>query len=335
MKVLATLDWAAVAGQPGWMRLALVTSLMLVIVLGGYVYRLHELRLSLAQGQVVARDLQQRHSQAHARLQHLAAEQQALQAAQLQWQEARWRLAGGEDISELVDQLTLAGHEHGLTFEQIGVTPQPPQQDFRGASLELRVRGAYPGLRVWLDDWLAQVRVLRIREAVLAQSTTHPGRVEARLLVQTYHPGEDLDTPPSLAHEPARNRAAVAHNLFQPWASQRTHADLSRVPLEQMDMVGSLFQGGQRQAVIASAGRLYRVSLGDRLGPHQGRVVTLHERQLVVRKRVYIGDTWQERSRTLSLRHGADQKGKDDAENKDVVGTGNPVGDWQLAGGAG
>ncbi|WP_312934411.1 pilus assembly protein PilP [Pseudomonas sp.] len=336
MKGLGTLDWTALATQPGWVRLALVAGLMLAIVLCAHVSRLHALRLSLAHLQDVALDLQQRHSQAQTRLQHRAAEQQALQTAQRHLQEARWRLAAGDGTSELVDQLTLAGHEHGLTFEQITLNPQPPEQDFRPASLELRVRGAYPGLRGWLDSWLAQLRVLRIGEMMLTQSTTHPGRVEARLVVQTYHPGEDLDTPLSLAHEPARSRASrVAHNLFQPWARQRTSTDLSRVPLEQMELVGSLFQGGQRQAVLVSAGRLYRVRLGDRLGPHQGRVVALEERHLVVRTRLYIGDTWQERSRTLSLRHVADQRGKEDAEDKDVVGAGSTVDDWQLAVGPG
>ncbi|WP_459207081.1 pilus assembly protein PilP [Pseudomonas sp. MLB6B] len=322
------LDWPALATLHGALRAGLVVGLVLLIALGGYWAHLYGLQVAIDQARVEADELDQRQAQIGIRLQHLAQERQHLEQAQAHLQDIRWRLAAGEEVGDLVERLTLAAHEHGLLFEQIGVTPQPPADEYRRALLQIRMRGAYPALRTWLDDWLAQRRVLRMRTLELAQTAPAGRQIEAKLEVELFDPGEDLPVPRSVAHEPARvGTQTAARDLFAPWsAQQQSGLDLAQVPLEQIEMVGSLLQGGRRHALLASAGRLYRVALGDRLGRHGGKVVALEERHVRVRKRLHVGDAWQERSRTLSLRNVAAQ-GKDDVEDKDGMGAGLVAGD--------
>lgn len=327
MKMASSLDWSALAALHGALRAGLVIGLMLSIALGGYWARLYGLQVAIEQARVEANELGQRQTQIDLRLQRLAQERQGLEQAQAHLQDTRWRLAAGEEIGDLVERLTVAAHEHGLLFEQIGVTPQPPFDEYRRALLQLRVRGAYPALRTWLDEWLAQRRVLRVRTLALTQAAPTGRQVEAQFEVELFDPGEDIPVPRSVAHEPARGvMQTAARDLFAPWSTQQPGLDLAQVPLEQIEMVGSLLQGGRRHALLASAGRLYRVGLGDRLGRHDGRVVALDERHVRVRKRLYVGDAWQERSRTLSLRNVAVQ-GRDDVEDKDGVDAGLVVGD--------
>ncbi|MFS0825460.1 pilus assembly protein PilP [Pseudomonas phoenicis] len=321
------LDWSALATLHGALRAGLAIGLVLSIALGGYWARLYGLQADIDQAHLEANELGQRQAQVGIRMQRLAEERRHLEQAQVRLQDIRWRLAAGEEVGDLVERLTLAAHEHGLLFEQIGVTPQAPADEYRRALLQLRVRGAYPALRTWLEEWLAQRRVLRVRTLVLAPAVPAGRHVEAQFEVELFDPGEDIPVPRSLAHEPARGvTQAVARDLFAPWSEQQLGLGLAQVPLEQIEMVGSLLQGGRRHALLASAGRLYRVGLGDRLGRHEGRVVALEERHVQVRKRLYVGDAWQERSRTLSLRNVAAQ-GRGDVEDKDGVGAGLAVGD--------
>ncbi|WP_313741407.1 pilus assembly protein PilP [Pseudomonas sp.] len=321
------LDWPALATLHRALRAGLMIGVMLLIALGGYWARLYGLQVTIDQAHVEANQLGQRQAQIDTRLQHLAQERQRLDQAQARLQDARWRLAAGEEIGDLVERLTLAAHEHGLLFEQIGITPQPPADEYRRTLLQVRVRGAYPALRAWLDEWLAQRRVLHVRTLALTQAALVGRQVEAQFEVELFDPGEDIPVPRSVAHEPARGvTQTAARDLFAPWSAQPSGLDLAQVPLEQIEMVGSLLQGGRRHALLASAGRLYRVGIGDRLGRHEGRVVALEERHVQVHKRLYVGDAWQERSRTLSLRNVA-ARGKDDVEGKDEVGAGLAVGD--------
>ncbi|WP_028693350.1 pilus assembly protein PilP [Pseudomonas cremoricolorata] len=319
MKALLWLDWQAMAARHWLQRLLLVLLLMSAVVAVGYWVRVQASQHALEQALAQAQQLRTLHAQLRTQAEHVQAEREAVAQASARLLDSRWRLAAGEDSSDLLDQLSRAGHAHGLAFEQVAIAAEPAQADFRPSTLQIQAGGSYPALRQWLDDWLGQMRLLRVGELRLTQSSTDAGRVQAHLRVTAYHPGEVLAAPVSLAEQPARGRApALEVDLFRPWSTQRVAGDLRGVPLEQLKMVGSLFSAQRRQALIAAAGRIHRVRVGDALGRYQGKVVAVEAGQVRVQERIFLGDMWQEHNRTLWLGNSVGNRGADERDGKEA-----------------
>jgi type IV pilus assembly protein PilP len=218
-------------------------------------------------------------------------------------QDARWRLAGGADMSDLLDQLAASGHAHGLHFERLDVLDEIKQPGYLQTPLDVQVVGRYSGLRMWLDDWLGQDRLLRAEGLQLAPADDRPGLLRLGIRVHAYQADGAVPEPFSLADSPARGEVLpVVLDPFSAWAKRIAQAGLASVPLAQLQMVGSLQRGQQREALLLAAGRLYRVRPGDRLGRDGGVVVEVGERQLDVRERLFVGGVWRERTVMLTLR---------------------------------
>jgi type IV pilus assembly protein PilP len=159
---------------------------------------------------------------------------------------------------------------------------------------------------VWLDDWLGQVRLLRAEALWLEPADDRPGLLRLGLRVHAYPADGAVPEPVSLADLPARAEVLpVGVDPFSAWATRDVQGGLVSVPLAQLQMVGSLQRGLQREALLASAGRLYRARPGDRLGREGGVVVEVGERQLEVRQRLFVGGVWRERTVMLTLRKSA------------------------------
>jgi len=254
---------------------------------------------------------------AHARSQRGSAHA-ALNDAAHQLHDARWRLSAGVGMSELLDELAGSGHAHGLVFEQLDVEPARPETGYQVVPLQVIARGRYPALRLWLDEWLGQVRLLRVTSLRLDGDSGHPGMLRLQLRVDSHDPGEDLAAPASLAHEPARPAPRPPRvDLFAPWPMGKARAGLAGVPLVHLEMVGSLSQDGRHQALLWSAGRVYRVSVGDRLGRNGGVVAMIDRQQVEVRERVFVAGVWHERSAYLAIRKRMDNEVMDDTEQSE------------------
>jgi len=249
---------------------------------------------------------------------------EAFDEAQQLLQDARWRLAAGAGMSDLLDQLAASGHAHGLHFEQLDVRDEVKQPGYWQTSLDIQVVGRYAGLRVWLDDWLGQVRLLRAEVLWLEPADDRPGLLRLGMKVNAYQADGSVHEPASLADSPARGELPpVGLDPFSAWATRVAQGGLGSVPLAQLQMVGSLQRGQQREALLASAGRLYRVHPGDRLGRAGGVVVQVGERQLEVRERLFVGGVWRERTVMLTLRKSANTEITDGDEMAvDVDGSG-------------
>lgn len=252
---------------------------------------------------------------------------QALDDAMLQLRDARWRLAAGVSMSDLLDELTSSGHAHGLVFEQLDVEQARIETGYQVVPLRIEVVGRYAALRLWLDEWFGQVRLLRATSLRLVDLPERPGLLRLQVQVASYHPGEELAAPASLAHEPARPAARpVRVDLFVPWSTHTAVTGLAGVPLDQLEMVGSLSQAGHHQALLWSAGRLYRVRSGDRLGRNEGVVVRIDRHQVEVRERVFVVGVWHERSVYLTMGKRVNNEVMDDAEQtEDRYGGGDAV----------
>lgn len=277
-------------------------SLALMVACVGYLVRLRDPVQGHAESVRLQLQLQNELEGRRTRLVELGVEQQALEHTRVLLQAARWRLAAGEGMSELLDQLALSGHEHGLVFERVEVQEAQQASVYRVQPLEIAVSGQYPALRLWLEQWLRQLRLLSVERLRLALKDEGVGRVDAQLRLHAYHPGEELPVPASLADEPAL--AALPKTAFDPfraWSLPSEGSGLAHIPLARLEMVGSLSRTGRRQALLRSAGRLYRVVEGEQLGLEGAVVVAIEVDRVEVHERFYIDGRWQARPRYLVL----------------------------------
>lgn len=221
-------------------------------------------------------------------------------------QGARWALAAGARMSDVLEQLALSGHALGLQFEQLNVLEEVHHPGYRQTPMEVQVVGRYPALRMWLDDWLGQVRLLRADEMHWIAAKGRPGFLRLRLRVNAYQADAPEPEPASLAQLPARAQVQVAAvDPFAAWSGRSSRKGLGEIPLAQLEMVGSLSRRGEHEALLAAAGRLYHVRRGERLGRDEGVVVRIDEYQVEVHERLFVAGEWRERSTFLALRKGA------------------------------
>jgi type IV pilus assembly protein PilP len=73
-----------------------------------------------------------------------------------------------------------------------------------------------------------------------------------------------------------------------------------------MALVGVLRRGANHLALIQVDAQLHTVRMGDRIGPHQGRVVEIADTHLVLKERAQDAHgAWTERATVLPLQKGA------------------------------
>ncbi|MFJ4346039.1 pilus assembly protein PilP [Pseudomonas sp. NPDC089401] len=325
MKLVQRAVWQALIEPSGALRIALpVMAGFLLFVLGCLIRLPHWSQLQALEDDRRNALLQAHQAQAADGMTLVSASQALAQARQLLL-DARWRLAAGAGMSDLLDQLAASGHAHGLHFERLDVLDEVKQPGFWLTPLDIEVVGRYAALRLWLDDWLGQVRLLRPEDLRLVPVDGKPGLLRLNLRVNGYRADGPVPEPKFLADVPARDEALPpALDPFSAWATRVTQTGLARVPLAQLEMVGSFQRGLEHEALLSSAGRLYRVRVGDRLGRDGGLVTQVGEQQLDVRERLFVGGVWRERTVMLMLRKSVEGEARDGDEAAVEVGGGGP-----------
>jgi type IV pilus assembly protein PilP len=131
-------------------------------------------------------------------------------------------------VSELLDQLAVSGHEHGLLVERLDVLEARQSGGYRVMPWT-SVVGRYPALRAWLEQWLQQVRLLNVARLELFAVDQRSGLVRAKLQVHAYDAAQKLAVPVSLADEPARQAVTTRHfDPFLAWSSRLRPEDWPR-----------------------------------------------------------------------------------------------------------
>ena len=335
MNLLLRLDWQALVARSRLFRCALPIVTACLVFAAGCLVRWPEWRQLQQTEQANQRALNDMHQAKATQVLARVHSPQALSEAQRRLDDMRWRLAAGGEISDLLDQLAASGPVHGLHFEQLEVLEEQSQAGFGRTPLDVQVVGRYAALRMWLDDWLGQVRLLRAGDMHLASAHGRPGLLRLRLRVDAFHADGVVAEPESLAWLPARDhvKPPVA-DPFSVWSGRAVRQGLANIPLAQLEMVGSLSRGMQHEALLLSSGRLYRVRSGDRLGRDEGVVVRVDEQQVEVCERLFVGGTWRERTTLLTLRKGVDREIQEDNERVDEVAGGGIAADAVAGGNA-
>ncbi|WP_462401493.1 pilus assembly protein PilP [Pseudomonas sp. Marseille-QA0332] len=314
MSGCAGLTWQQAALLP-WPVKALLLTLFVLVALGlGWAWRIEPLTETYRMARLNAQALQAREAERRVALGRAQAVEAAIGQAEQALQDASWRLSAGAGFDELQEQLSRQASEYDLVFERIEARDQQDADGYRSMPLQLQVVGRYASLRLWLDDWLGQLRLLQVEDLHLAQLAPYPGAVRLQLQVRAYQ-GEIARSPApsSLAHEPSRAApAAPGVDPFQHATATAGPQGLEEVPLERLEMVGVLARRGVHQAVLRLDGRLHRVAVGERLGHGEGRVIGIDARRVQVSAPAFVaGQGWVQRSRFIVLGKGTTKENQD------------------------
>ena len=297
-------------------RAAAVVGVVALTFALGYAWRLHGALEVYRQARQISLEQRDAHRQrAASALTHERAisTESDLQA---RLQRARWRLAAGADRNALLEQLSATGRSGGLLFERLDIGDRSDEGSYYSIPLALHVTGSYLALRQWLDAWMGQPRVLQPRQLRLEPVADQAGLLRLRLDLLAYEAPDVLTTPEALADLPAHaSRAPPVHDPFAVFRPQATAHDLAAIPLERLEMVGTLARAGEYQALVRNAGRLYRVRVGDRLGRNDGIAVHIDAAQIEVQERMFVAGRWQIRSSFLGMNPAGGKEAREREQN--------------------
>ncbi|MGL6093450.1 MAG: pilus assembly protein PilP, partial [Pseudomonas paracarnis] len=113
-----------------------------------------------------------------------------------------------------------------------------------------------------------------------------------------YEPSSLRDpfTPPALQAPHVPGRPALAPDFTRP------RGLLEGMRLDQFEMVGTLSRGAQAFALLRAGARVYRLAVGDYLGPDHGQVTAIQDAAVELVELFPDGQgAWLERPRTLVL----------------------------------
>lgn len=151
-----------------------------------------------------------------------------------------------------------------------------------------------PGLAQWMEEQRARV-----------QARVAPIEPPAEFAAQPYEGGGALDPFDAqrllqlLRRDAARAPALLDRQL------QRPKEPLEAYPLDAMQMVGSLSQGGREVALLRIDRRLYPVEAGHHIGQNYGRVTRVSPQGIDLLETVQdAAGEWIERPATLHARPG-------------------------------
>lgn len=130
-----------------------------------------------------------------------------------------------------------------------------------------------------------------------------PGPIEPLPDVKTYetyaYDETTLRDPfqPSVARKVVRSTSNLRPDM------KRNREVLEQFPLDTLNMVGSLEQGGERWALIrAKDGTLYRTKKGRYIGQDFGKIIRVTETEIILQETVPDGlGGWVRRQATLSV----------------------------------
>ncbi|ROM49888.1 pilus assembly protein [Pseudomonas poae] len=220
---------------------------------------------------------------------------------------------GQPEVPELLEDIARLAAANGLVVEGITVLDEQPRSFLIEQPMQIGTSGAYHDLAMFVAALGRLSRIVTVHDVALRPDGT---LLHLDLLAKTYR----SDAPPGLPLESAARFAydsSSRRDPFQPLALQdervsgrpalapdliRARGKLEGLATDQFEMVGTLSRGGQMFALLRAASEVYRLTVGDYLGPNHGRVKTIHEGHIeLVELFPDEQGAWLERSRTLKL----------------------------------
>lgn len=223
---------------------------------------------------------------------------------------------GQSEMPGVLEDIARSAQANGLLIESVTPLDEQTRSFYNEQPVQVAVAGAYHDLATFISGLGGLARIATVHDLALRRD----GKLlRLDLLVRTYwhrQPsgglGEAIVQAQSFVYDGSGLR-----DPFQPLAVQVDHLpgrqahapDLSRprgvlegIAVDQFEMVGTLSRGAQTFALLRAASSVYRLAVGDYLGPDHGRVTAIHAGQIeLVELFPDERGQWLERSRTLLL----------------------------------
>ncbi|QHF42622.1 pilus assembly protein [Pseudomonas sp. S35] len=226
------------------------------------------------------------------------------------------QLPGASEMPGLLEDIARLALANGLVVESVTPLDELPGPHYVEQPLQLGVTGVYHDLARFVSDLGGLWRITTVHDVALQRDGE---LLRLDLLAKTYW----LARPGELRGEPVvRGRsfvydATALRDPFKPLALQVDHVPgqvalapdparprggLEGLALDQFEMVGTLSRGAQTFALLRAASTVYRLAVGDYLGPDHGRVIAIHDDRIeLVELFPDEQGAWLERPRTLVL----------------------------------
>ncbi len=225
-------------------------------------------------------------------------------------------IPGRSEMPGMLEDIARAALANGLLIESVTPLDAQSQSFYDEQPVQIGVTGAYHDLATFMGALGGLSRIATVHDVALRRDGD---QLHLELLAKTYWhrlQGDRLGAAVLLAR-PFVYDAAGLRDPFQPLAAQVDHLpgraaaapDLSRprgalerLAVDQFEMVGTLSRGLQSFALLQAESTVYRLALGDYLGPDHGRVAAIHDGYIeLVELFPDERGAWLERSRTLVL----------------------------------
>ena len=271
-------------------------------------------RLQQAEAQEVA--LQQQIAQKSVVSAGVEAHTQQLERLQVKVDALVQQFPGQSQMPALLEDIGRTALANGLLISSLTPLDEQPRPFYSEQPVQIGLTGAYHDLATFMGalgdlSQFATVHDLTLKRdgsllhlEVLARTYWHAQQSGARV--------QAVGQRPSFAYDSAGLRdpflqlaVQVDHSPGRPAAApdlSRPRGVLENLAVDQFKMVGTLSRGVQTFALLRSASTVYRLAIGDYLGPDHGRVTAIHDGRIeLVELFPDERGAWLERSRTLVL----------------------------------
>lgn len=228
-------------------------------------------------------------------------------------------LSVASEVPALLEDVARLGAASGLAMDGIVLLDEQPRPLYIEQPLQMAVTGEYHDLATFLSAMAGLSRLVTVHEVALR---TDGELLRLDLMAKTYRrtsqgaqPDEsgppveqgprfvydssglrDPFRSPALQTSHTRGRLALAPDLTRP------RGVLEGLAVEQFQMVGTLSRGVQKYALLRATSAVYRLEVGDYLGPNHGRVTAIYDDHVeLVELFPDERGAWLERPQTLLL----------------------------------
>lgn len=226
------------------------------------------------------------------------------------------QLPSESEMPGLLEDIARLAQANGLLVESVTPLDEQPHSFFIEQPVQIGVTGAYHDLAMFVSGLGGLSRIATAHDVALRPD----GRLlRLDVLAKAYWHAQQgaRSGEPALQPQPFTYDSSGLRDPFQPLALQAEHApgrparapDLSRprgilesLAVDQCEMVGTLSRGMQTFVLLRAVTQVYRLAVGDYLGPDHGRIKAIHDGHVeLVELFPDKHGAWLERSRTLVL----------------------------------